>query len=59
MSIILYIPPMGENGYVSDVDWDERHFYYNSPDGNARLFTDEEARRFLSTFNGCFARQDV
>lgn len=59
MSLILYIPPMGESGYVSDVDWDAYHFYYNSPDGMHYAFDKDEATRFLSTFDGRFVKQDV
>lgn len=54
MATILYTPPIGESGYVCDVDWTRRHFYYNSHEGFVYVFDEDEARQFLETFKGDF-----
>lgn len=53
MSVIEYFPPIGESGYVYEVDWDKPHFYYNSLYGDTCSFDEEEARGFLALFGKC------
>lgn len=54
MSIILFTPPIGESGYVSDVDWAHRRFHYNNSEGFVYLFNKGEMSRFLEMFKGDF-----
>lgn len=54
MSIILFTPPMGESGYVSDVNWTRKHFHYNNTEGFVRLFNRQDIKRFLEMFKGDF-----
>ena len=48
--LIVYVPVMGEAGFVSDVDWENRKFNYNSPYGDNMAFTPTERDRFLKMF---------
>lgn len=48
--LIKYIPTMGESGFVSDVDWKNGKFNYNSPHGDNMEFTPSERDRFLLMF---------
>lgn len=52
VNLILYTPPIGESGYVMEVDWEHPHFRYNPVDPYAELyhFTDEEIERFRKRF---------
>ena len=47
---IKYIPIIGEEGFVSEVDWDKKKFHYNNPNGESMIFTPSERDRFLLMF---------
>lgn len=54
MNAIFFTPEIGEGGYVSAVDWDCRHFYYNNPYGQVMLFNERDTKRFFEAFKGNF-----